>query len=104
MKYKNMPYIAMLTALVGCSNDVHNHPNLTTGKQLFEYHCASCHGVSGKGIFLKGVPANNDTELTTALIMHKITQDTQGGMPEFTNMPTKEAEKIAYYLKSIKRQ
>jgi hypothetical protein len=36
--------------------------------------------------------------------MHKITQDTQGGMPEFTNMPTKEAEKIAYYLKSIKRQ
>lgn len=87
----------------GCSDDVHNHPQLTTGEELFEYHCSGCHKQSGKGNFLKGVPANRDTILSTLQITHKIKSGSEGGskMPSFQTMSEKEAQKIATYLKNI---
>jgi len=87
--------------LSACSRDVHEHPELTTGKQLFDYHCSDCHGVSGEGKFLKGVPANRDTNLQTVQITHKIREGDSGRMPKFDSMPPQEARKIALYLKRI---
>jgi len=89
----------------GCEKDVHDHPKLTTGKQLFEYHCAPCHGREGKGDFLKGIPANRETQLDFRQIAHKIRAGgaKKSKMPVFKTMSDGEAEKIAQYLESLKR-
>jgi len=90
-------------SLTGCSKDMHDHPKLTTGKQLFEHHCASCHKVTGKGAFLKGVPANKDTILSKSQIVHKIKDQSSANekMPSFPKMSAYEAAKISAYLKNI---
>lgn len=91
--------------LSGCDKDVHDHPELTTGKQLFEYHCSSCHKSTGTGHFLKGVPANKDTDLAIWQIKHKIknkaSQDSKTKMPAFPNMSPEEASLIANYVKNL---
>ncbi len=91
--------------LSGCEQDVHDHPELTTGKQLFEYHCSSCHKSTGTGHFLKGVPANKDTDLAIWQIKHKIkdkaSQDSKTRMPSFPNMSSEEALLIAQYVKNL---
>ncbi|MCP4341502.1 MAG: cytochrome c [Desulfobulbaceae bacterium] len=94
----------LLVTVGGCSNDTHDHPKLVTGEQLFDYHCSGCHKKTGKGNFLKGVPANRDTALSSGQIKHKITiKDKDGAkMPSFPKMSEAEAAKIASYLKQLK--
>ena len=88
--------------LTGCSRDLHDHPGLVTGKQLFEHHCAECHKTSGMGTFLKGVPANKDTKLSTWQISHKLRMgDSAGAMPIFETMSVDETMKISTYLKRM---
>lgn len=102
-------YIAILSlllmaiAIAGCSGDQHDHPDLKTGQQLYEYHCASCHKEDGTGIFLKGVPANRDTDLSVWQIIHKVQMGSEekSAMPSFEKMPQQEASKIAIYLKQL---
>ncbi|MFQ5329344.1 MAG: c-type cytochrome [Thermodesulfobacteriota bacterium] len=98
--------ISLLLLLAGgCEKDVHDHPKLTTGKQLFEHHCAPCHGKEGEGAFLEGIPANRDTQLDFRQIAHKIKAggSTKSKMPVFKKMGDTEAAKIAQYLESLKR-
>jgi len=86
----------------GCSKDAHDHPELVTGKQLFDFHCSGCHKGTGKGNFLKGVPANKGTQLTIGQLEHKIKSDAKGSkMPSFKNMSAGEARKIATFLKTL---
>jgi len=89
--------------LAGCSKDIHDHPDLVTGKQLFEYHCSGCHKSTGTGIFLKGVPANKNTDLTRGQITHKLRKgdDLNTKMPIFPNMGIIEAAKIATYVDDL---
>lgn len=97
-------YSALLFfTLSACDQDIHNHPELTTGQQLFEYHCSSCHKATGTGHFLKGVPANKDTELQSWQIKHKIQDaaEDKSKMPSFPNMPPDEAALIADYVKRL---
>ena len=89
---------ACLVAITACGKDP---KALKTGKELFEYCCAGCHGVDGKGAFLKGVPANRDTDMSKKQIMHKMKKEKGGRMPVFENLTAEEAKKIADYLKSI---
>ncbi len=98
-----LPYFIGVVSLAGCSNDIHNHPDLVSGKQLFEYHCSVCHKDTGKGNFLKGVPANKDTELSANQIVHRIKHKDNSGdkMPVFTNMSAEEAKLISDYLKTL---
>ena len=106
---KNVSKTFMLLALTlflhGCSSDVdqHDHPELTTGKQLFEFHCASCHHNAGNGNFLAGVPANKDTKLSSSQIVEFIAgrHRENSDMPVWTKMPKGEAIKIAGYLKTL---
>lgn len=107
MQVKQIISLALMgvTALLsGCSDDdSHNHPELKTGKQLFEHHCAGCHHSAGNGNFLAGVPANKGTSLSNAQIV-KFMRDTHrenSKMPAFEGMPDEEATKIAGYLKSL---
>jgi mono/diheme cytochrome c family protein len=87
-----------LVALAACGDDP---SKLKTGKQLFEHYCSGCHGVEGKGIFLKGVPSNRDTGMSEKQVMHKMTEGDGGRMPVFENLTPEESKKIAEYLKSI---
>jgi len=96
----------ILLCLSACNKDQHNHPELTSGKELFEFHCATCHQKNGLGTFLKGVPANISTEKNQPEIVWHITrgsQSSQSRMPVFSNMPIDEANKIAHHLLSLKR-
>ena len=96
-------FVLFMSVLSGCNQDTHNHPELTTGKQFFDYHCSACHKVTGKGKFLKGIPANKNTELTLAEVKHKIKEGDDGNsqMPLFSHMSDDEAQKISDYLKQI---
>lgn len=98
-----LPCFFCVVGLIGCSNDIHDHPDLVSGKQLFEYHCSACHKDTGKGNFLKGIPANRGTELTASQIVHRITRKDNSGskMPAFPNMSVEEAKQISTYLKTI---
>ncbi len=106
MDHAKRPWILIgaLLLLAGCDNDLHDHPQLTTSKQLFEHHCAGCHNSSGSGNFLAGVPANRGTALTQGQISHLIRgQGTPNGvqMPTFPDMPAREAKLIAAYVKQL---
>ena len=93
-------WIVLISFLLSaCGEDAHHHPQLTSGKELFEYHCASCHKQNGKGNFLKGVPANIGTSLEQWQLMHKIKQGEKNSkMPVFKSMSQSEARKIANYI------
>lgn len=89
--------------LSGCDKDVHNHPELVTGQQLFDYHCAGCHTETGRGNFLKGVPPNKQSTLAIWQIAHKlrIEANDQRKMPLYPSMSIQEAEIIADYVKQL---
>lgn len=100
----SLAFVSVAVFLSGCSSeDSHNHPELKTGKQLFEHHCASCHHSAGNGNFLAGVPANRGTSLSNAQIVEfmRDTHRENSKMPAFNGMPDEEATKIAGYLKSL---
>lgn len=93
--------------LTACGVDIHDHPHLTTGKQLFEYHCSGCHNDSGNGRFLLGVPSNNDTKLSIGQVSHKIKVGSgisESKMPVFAGMSREEAVIISAYLKKIRKK
>lgn len=105
-KQRSFFTLSMISLLTACNNDRHNHPELNTGKELFEHHCARCHQKNGLGKFLKGVPANIATTKNQPEIVWHIQQGSQSGqsrMPVYSNMPTDEANKIAHYLLILKR-
>lgn len=100
---KRIAFFVIVMVLSGCNKDIHSHPELVAGRQLFDYHCASCHSETGKGNFLKGVPPNKNTSLTVWQIAHKIRTDANDKrkMPLYPNMSTEEAELIADYVKQL---
>jgi len=90
----------IVVGLSGCSRDRHDHPDLTTGEQLFNYHCAECHGVQGTGSLFDGIPANILTQKSPHEIITYIITDTgpERKMPVFSSMPAAEAKIITGYL------
>lgn len=96
--------------LTGCGEkqsdvDNHNHPELTSGKKLYDHHCAGCHGVKGAGKFIDGIPPNALTQKTPAMVMKKIRfgDNQKSVMPVFVNMSEDEAELIVGHLFKLKR-
>jgi mono/diheme cytochrome c family protein len=97
-----------LPLISACQQDAdnHNHPELSSGKQLFQHHCSVCHGLEGRGNFLKGIPANRSTTKTIPEIIDKIKRqnDKNRQMPVFADMSDKEARLIANYLLQLENQ
>ena len=95
-------------AVMACSKgrDNHDHPNLTTGEELFNYHCAECHGDDGTGRLVKGTPANILTRKGYQEIINYIVGDAgrDRKMPVFADMPRVEAGKIAAYLLALRQK
>jgi len=98
-----LAFCLLLVTISSCSRDTHDHPDLITGEQLFNYHCAGCHKNTGKGKFLKGIPANRNTVLSSAQIIHKINANDGEDlkMPSFPKMSQAEAVAIVSYLKQM---
>ena len=96
----------LLSTLTACSsNDNHDHPALKTGKDLYNLHCAECHGEDGTGRLVDRTPANILTQKRQQEIIDYITTevDSTRKMPVFSNMPRSEASKIAQYLVYLKQ-
>jgi cytochrome c553 len=92
-------YVIVLITLFGCSRDHHDHPDLTTGKELFDYHCADCHGVDGTGRIVDLIPANIlTTKSQKEVVEFIISGADHEKMPIFKTMPEREAGRIAYHL------
>jgi mono/diheme cytochrome c family protein len=92
----------VFAGLAGCGDGHHEHPELTTGKQLFDHHCAQCHQESGEGAFLRGIPPLIYTTMTYRQLVDYVqglSRSDHGGMPTFPTMPKAEAEKIAIYVR-----
>ena len=98
--------ILVLVLLYGCSEEK-SQPK--TGRELYEYYCAACHGESGAGQFLRGIPPLIQNKflktlpLTPSQVKHKIQGSEQPGrkMPSFTNISDNEARLIAHYIREL---
>ena len=95
----------VVVSLSGCSGDQHDHPNLTTGEQLFNYHCGQCHGVQGTGKLVNGIPAIILTNKSPSEITKYITTETghERAMPVFNTMPADEAKIITDHLLTLQQ-
>ena len=100
---KCLSSLLLCILIAGCEKDMHDHPELTTGKELFEFHCSGCHQSNGMGKFLNGIPKNNNTSLTFSQVVSKITSEDvkSSKIPIFKKMSKEEASKISAYLKSL---
>lgn len=107
--HQAMKFLILLVLVVGsvfgCSRDHHDHPNLSTGEQLYNYHCAECHGEKGTGNLFEGIPANILTEKSEQGIIEYMTTGTghERDMPVFATMPDEEARLIAEHLLTLKK-
>jgi mono/diheme cytochrome c family protein len=93
-------FMMVMSISSGCSQDQHDHPNLATGEQLFNFHCAECHGVQGTGKLINGTPAIILTKKGPGEITTYITTETghERDMPVFSTMPADEAKSITDHL------
>ena len=105
-----MRYVLIWTfvfiSIQGCSRDHHDHPEFTTGEQLFNYHCAECHGTDGTGILFDVMPANILTHKSPQEVIQYITAETnhERKMPVFKTMPVSEARLITAHLMKLKHR
>ena len=99
--------ICLVLWVSACSkySDDHNHPQLVTGEELFNYHCSVCHGKDGTGMLADQTPANILTMRGRDGIIEYITRPVNPNrkMPVFANMPPAEAAKIASHLLALKK-
>jgi len=98
--------LILIVAVAACSRDEHDHPNLTTGEQLYNHHCAECHGEDGTGKLFDVIPANILTKRSPIEIMNYITTPVghERQMPVFKTMPKAEARLITDYLLTLREK
>ncbi len=104
-----LAYIPLFALLAACDAqvDVHRHPELKSGKDYFDYHCAGCHGYDGEGSFLEGIPANILTSMSFSEIVNLVRfgrSHENRSMPVFKSMSEKEAVAIVKYLKKLRKE
>ena len=98
--------LLLIVIIAACSRDDHDHPNLTTGEQLYNHHCAECHGEDGTGKLFDVIPANILTKRSPIEIMNYITTPVgnERQMPVFKTMPKAEARLITDYLLALRER
>ena len=98
--------LVLAVLMLACSSrDRHDHPDLVTGEQLYNYHCEECHGVDGTGKLFEQTPANILTRRDLEEIVAYITTpvNPQRKMPVFSTMSRSEVEKIARHLQRLQQ-
>ena len=94
----------VVIALAGCGDDQAPTPTsvaVTAGEQLFQKNCSTCHPRSGRGDYLKRIPAT----LLTRKSQHELMEWIKGSgqhreMPSFENLTDEERALLATYLHS----
>lgn len=78
----------------------------SSGEELYNYHCASCHKKSGDGKFLMRIPANKMTGMSKADVttLIKNGHSSKRKMPPIEGISYSQARKITNYLWTLKRQ
>lgn len=101
-----LAYLFALLSLSGCSHfdDSHDHPDLTSGKALYNHHCSGCHGEDGTGKLANGMPASIHTNKSHSGVVDYVTKDKglERKMPVFKNMSSIEASQITSHLFVLK--
>lgn len=98
--------ILLMLSLLGLSGCLYNDappPDTATGSQLYASYCASCHKANGLGRFVMGIPATFSHQLSREEIV-KLIRDGDARyprMPTFPQIKFSQAQKIAYYLKTL---
>ncbi|MGH1461026.1 MAG: c-type cytochrome [Neptuniibacter sp.] len=89
----------LLVTLVGCGSE--ELPENANGRELFIHYCSSCHEKDGGGNFMKGIPANSNSDMSASDIMSLIRQGhiDKPEMPVFDNLSRREALLISNYVK-----
>lgn len=96
--YWPLTILTSLTLITGCGAPPEPSAD---GKTLFKHYCASCHGESGKGSFLEGIPSNRKTQLSRQDVVNLVLygRSDKPGMPVFRDQLTpRQAEKVADHL------
>lgn len=67
---------------------------------MYGTYCSRCHGSTGSGNFLKGIPANRSTSLNRNQIAELVTRGLEEfpKMPRFSKMSRSSALKIADFV------
>jgi mono/diheme cytochrome c family protein len=104
IKYPVLFSIGTLLASLASGAEELNQPRLTTGKQLYEYHCSVCHQPNGHGNAEKGYPSLIHTTLRSWQIRHKINGDEalSRKMPSFKDISKSKAKLISDYIRTLK--
>lgn len=101
-------FMSLIVMLAACSNhDDHNHSELITGQDLYNHHCAECHGKDGTGQLAERMPANILTKKGNQGIADYIRgkdNNPDREMPVFATMPYAEAKKIANHLLVLRQK
>ena len=100
-KFTLLPFL-VIVILLGLNIDAQAVPSSTDGEQLFQEHCASCHGTEGKGSI--GLPLSKTSvieSLTDDYIRYTIRAGRPGRlMPAFTTLTDAQVEAITQYMRS----
>ncbi|MDI3326492.1 cytochrome c [Pontibacterium granulatum] len=91
--------ISLSLGLSGCQQEKLDEK--ADGKALFVHYCEECHGDTGNGKFLKGIPSNTATRLTRQEVVNLLLygREDQPAMPTFRDqLSPRQARKVADYL------
>lgn len=107
MNIKIFPLVVISVVMLSACNKSggeHDHPELTTGKQLYDLHCAECHKEDAQGKVFYGFPNLVKLKLDVNEIREQVLGKEGPGrkMPLFTSMPDDEVMLIAEYLVQMK--
>ncbi|MEH6469433.1 MAG: cytochrome c [Porticoccus sp.] len=99
---KSMLAIGIAAALIGCGDKKSPpDPSVVAGEALFQENCSECHPRSGRGDYLKRIPAT----LLTRKSQHELMEWIKGSnqhreMPSFEKLTDTERAALADYLHS----
>ena len=106
MKRMSMLATALTTVtLAGCSDSRREDPDqaasIVRGETLFQDNCARCHPRSGRGDYLKRIPATLLVRRSEAELIEWIQgSDKHREMPNFTDLSEEQKLDLASYLLS----
>lgn len=95
--------LMLVSTLIGCGDrrGSPEDPSVALGETLFQENCATCHPRTGRGDYLKRIPATVLTRKTHQELMIWIRgKDQHREMPSFDNLSEDERRALANYLHS----
>lgn len=99
---KSLLAIGIAAALIGCGDKKSPpDPSVVAGEALFQENCSTCHPRSGRGDYLKRIPATLLTRKSQGELMEWIKGSGEHRvMPNFNNLTDEERAALADYLHS----